>query len=88
MVRLVGADDQVYPNFLDVMQYLADSDLLEMIVDKLNPSVSNTNFGYFKIKKGLEAFIYTNLVNRTQSRKVLPGFTTNNIVDVIISSLI
>ncbi|RID54016.1 hypothetical protein BRARA_G01370 [Brassica rapa] len=27
-----------YPNFLDVMQYLADSDQLEMVVDKLNPS--------------------------------------------------
>ncbi|PKI63853.1 hypothetical protein CRG98_015736 [Punica granatum] len=38
LVRLVGADDHVYPNFLDVMQWLADSDLLEMIVDKLNPS--------------------------------------------------
>ncbi|KAJ0260132.1 SIT4 phosphatase-associated family protein [Hirschfeldia incana] len=38
LVRLVGADDHVYPNFPDVMQYLADSDLLEMIVDKLNPS--------------------------------------------------
>ncbi|KAG7568355.1 Armadillo-type fold [Arabidopsis thaliana x Arabidopsis arenosa] len=38
LVRLVGADDHVYPNFPDVMRYLADSDLLEMIVDKLNPS--------------------------------------------------
>ncbi|XP_010510632.1 PREDICTED: serine/threonine-protein phosphatase 6 regulatory subunit 3-like isoform X1 [Camelina sativa] len=38
LVRLVGADDNVYPNFPDVMRYLADSDLLEMIVDKLNPS--------------------------------------------------
>ncbi|KAK6271830.1 hypothetical protein POUND7_008913 [Theobroma cacao] len=38
LVRLVGADDHVYPNFLDVMQWLADSNLLEMIVDKLNPS--------------------------------------------------
>ncbi|KAL9305385.1 putative SIT4 phosphatase-associated protein family [Arabidopsis thaliana] len=38
LVRLVGADDQVYPNFLDVMQWLADSNLLEMIVDKLKPS--------------------------------------------------
>ncbi|KAE8732334.1 auxin response factor 18-like [Hibiscus syriacus] len=38
LVRLVGADDHVYPNFLDVMQWLADSSLLEMIVDKLNPS--------------------------------------------------
>ncbi|XP_013641123.2 serine/threonine-protein phosphatase 6 regulatory subunit 3-like isoform X4 [Brassica napus] len=38
LVRLVGADDQVYPNFLDVMQWLADNNLLEMIVDKLDPS--------------------------------------------------
>ncbi|XP_015581310.1 serine/threonine-protein phosphatase 6 regulatory subunit 3 isoform X2 [Ricinus communis] len=37
LVRLVGADDHVYPNFIDVMQWLADSNLLEMIVDKLNP---------------------------------------------------
>ncbi|XWS74289.1 hypothetical protein CRYUN_Cryun02cG0202300 [Craigia yunnanensis] len=37
LVRLVGADDHVYPNFLDVMQWLADSNLLEMIVDKLSP---------------------------------------------------
>ncbi|XWS53284.1 hypothetical protein CRYUN_Cryun11dG0143900 [Craigia yunnanensis] len=38
LVRLVGADDHVYPNFSDVMQWLADSNLLEMIVDKLSPS--------------------------------------------------
>ncbi|KAE8688763.1 auxin response factor 18-like [Hibiscus syriacus] len=38
LVRLVGADDHVYPNFLDVMQWLADSNLLEMVVDKLSPS--------------------------------------------------
>ncbi|XP_043700608.1 serine/threonine-protein phosphatase 6 regulatory subunit 2-like isoform X2 [Telopea speciosissima] len=37
LVRLVGADDHVYPNFMDVMQWLADSCLLEMIVDKLSP---------------------------------------------------
>ncbi|KAJ4970638.1 hypothetical protein NE237_003737 [Protea cynaroides] len=38
LVRLVGADDHVYPNFMDVMQWLADNSLLEMIVDKLNSS--------------------------------------------------
>ncbi|KAK6121667.1 hypothetical protein DH2020_044594 [Rehmannia glutinosa] len=38
LVRLVGADDHFYPNSLDVMQWLADSNLLEMIVDKLNTS--------------------------------------------------
>ncbi|QHN95050.1 hypothetical protein HN51_042947 [Arachis hypogaea] len=40
LIRLVGADDHVYPNFIDVMQWLADSNLLEMIVDKLSPSCS------------------------------------------------
>ncbi|CAN1253183.1 Serine/threonine-protein phosphatase 6 regulatory subunit 3 [Linum perenne] len=40
LVRLVGADDHVYPNFTDVMQWLADSNLLEMVVDKLSPSCS------------------------------------------------
>ncbi|CAN1346271.1 Serine/threonine-protein phosphatase 6 regulatory subunit 3 [Linum perenne] len=38
LVRLVGADDHVYHNFIDVMQWLADSNLLEMVVDKLGPS--------------------------------------------------
>ncbi|CAL0321938.1 unnamed protein product [Lupinus luteus] len=38
LVRLVGADDHVYPHFVDVMQWLAETDLLEMIVDKLSPS--------------------------------------------------
>lgn len=38
LVRLVGADDHMYPNSMDVMQWLADSNLLEMIVDKLSPS--------------------------------------------------
>ncbi|XP_028808034.1 serine/threonine-protein phosphatase 6 regulatory subunit 3 isoform X2 [Neltuma alba] len=38
LVRLVGADDHVYPNFIDVIQWLAESNLLEMIVDKLTPS--------------------------------------------------
>ncbi|KAK1261120.1 hypothetical protein QJS04_geneDACA002427 [Acorus gramineus] len=38
LVRLVGADDHMFPNFVGVMQWLADSNLLEMIVDKLNSS--------------------------------------------------
>lgn len=40
LVRLVNADN-MYPNYMDVMQWLADSDLLVMVVDKLNPSVSS-----------------------------------------------
>ncbi|KAL8167475.1 LOW QUALITY PROTEIN: hypothetical protein V2J09_008974 [Rumex salicifolius] len=38
LVRLVGADDHAYPSYLDIMQWLSDSNLLEMIVDKLSPS--------------------------------------------------
>ncbi|XP_068652841.1 uncharacterized protein [Aristolochia californica] len=38
LVRLVGTEDHMFPNFVDVMQWLADSNLLEMIVDKLSPS--------------------------------------------------
>ncbi|CAK9143251.1 unnamed protein product [Ilex paraguariensis] len=38
LVRLVGAEDHIYPNSIDVMQWLADSNLLEIIVDKLSPS--------------------------------------------------
>ncbi|CAI9770812.1 unnamed protein product [Fraxinus pennsylvanica] len=36
LVRLVGADDHLYSNSMDVIQWLADSNLLEMIVDKLD----------------------------------------------------
>ncbi|XP_052185073.1 uncharacterized protein LOC127796751 [Diospyros lotus] len=38
LIRLLGPDDHIYPNSMDVMQWLADSNLLEMIVDKLTPS--------------------------------------------------
>uniref|UniRef100_A0A7C9DC55 Serine/threonine-protein phosphatase 4 regulatory subunit 3-like central domain-containing protein n=3 Tax=Opuntia streptacantha TaxID=393608 RepID=A0A7C9DC55_OPUST len=38
LVRLVGADDHVYPRYMDVMRWLADSNLLEMIIDKLSPT--------------------------------------------------
>lgn len=40
LVRLVGADDHMYPDSVDVIQWLTDSNLLEMIVDKLSPSSS------------------------------------------------
>lgn len=40
LVRLVGADDHMYSNYLDVMQWLSESNLLAMIVDKLSPSCS------------------------------------------------
>ncbi|CAI9776457.1 unnamed protein product [Fraxinus pennsylvanica] len=38
LVRLVGVNDHLYSNSMDVIQWLADSSLLEMIVDKLDTS--------------------------------------------------
>ncbi|URD86889.1 serine threonine-protein phosphatase 6 regulatory subunit [Musa troglodytarum] len=40
LLRLVGADDHTYPNHMDIMQWLADTKLLEIIVDKLSPAHS------------------------------------------------
>ncbi|PHT35150.1 hypothetical protein CQW23_26950 [Capsicum baccatum] len=40
LVRLVGADDHMYPSTVDVMQWLTESNLLEMTVDKLSPCSS------------------------------------------------
>lgn len=40
LIHLVGADNHTYPNYMDIMQWLADTNLPEMIVDKLSPSVS------------------------------------------------
>ncbi|CAN6465463.1 unnamed protein product [Victoria cruziana] len=40
LVRLVGADDHIYSNYMDAMQWLDDTDILEIIVDKLSSSDS------------------------------------------------
>jgi len=45
----VGADDHVYPNYIDVMLWLADSNLLEMIIDKLRPTVSFSLVSLFSV---------------------------------------
>ncbi|CAM6036644.1 unnamed protein product [Sphagnum compactum] len=37
LVRLVGADEHIYAFHVDSLQWLADTDLLEMLVDKLSP---------------------------------------------------
>jgi serine/threonine-protein phosphatase 6 regulatory subunit 3 len=41
LVRLVGAEDHIYSNATAVLQWLADSNLLERIVDKLSPSCNS-----------------------------------------------
>uniref|UniRef100_A0A7I4DLV2 Uncharacterized protein n=1 Tax=Physcomitrium patens TaxID=3218 RepID=A0A7I4DLV2_PHYPA len=41
LVRLVGADEHIYAVHVDSSQWLADTDLLEMLVDKLSPQHSS-----------------------------------------------
>ncbi|XP_043688957.1 serine/threonine-protein phosphatase 6 regulatory subunit 2-like [Telopea speciosissima] len=40
LIRLIGADEQMYTNYLDAMPWLEDTDVLEMIVDKFSSSDS------------------------------------------------
>ncbi|KAG6548720.1 hypothetical protein Mapa_009875 [Marchantia paleacea] len=41
LVRLVGADEHIYAFHAEALQWLADTDLLEMLVDKLSPPHSS-----------------------------------------------
>ncbi|XP_059288401.1 uncharacterized protein LOC132041702 isoform X2 [Lycium ferocissimum] len=38
LIRLIGTDEHLYSNFSDSMQWLEDTDVLEMIVDKFSSS--------------------------------------------------
>ncbi|KAL3522823.1 hypothetical protein ACH5RR_015657 [Cinchona calisaya] len=38
LIRLIGADEHLYTNYTDVMQWLENTDVLEMIVDKFSSS--------------------------------------------------
>ncbi|URE22645.1 serine threonine-protein phosphatase 6 regulatory subunit [Musa troglodytarum] len=40
LIRLIGADENMHSNNVDTMQWLEDTDVLEMIVDKFNSSDS------------------------------------------------
>nr|DAD37226.1 TPA_asm: hypothetical protein HUJ06_007867 [Nelumbo nucifera] len=40
LIRLIGADEQMYTNYMDAMQWLEDTNVLEMIVDKFSSSDS------------------------------------------------
>lgn len=41
LIHLIGADEHMYTNYMEAMQWIEDTDVLEMIVDKFNSSVSN-----------------------------------------------
>jgi len=43
LIRLIGADEHMYANHVDVMQWIEETDVLEMIVDKFSSSVSIIN---------------------------------------------
>ncbi|CAA7394036.1 unnamed protein product [Spirodela intermedia] len=38
LIRLIGADEHMYSNYMDAMQWLESTDVLEMIVDKFSSS--------------------------------------------------
>ncbi|XP_043700614.1 serine/threonine-protein phosphatase 6 regulatory subunit 3-like [Telopea speciosissima] len=40
LIRLIGVDEQMYTNYMDAMQWLEDTNVLEMIVDKFSSSDS------------------------------------------------
>ncbi|XP_042489476.1 serine/threonine-protein phosphatase 6 regulatory subunit 3 [Macadamia integrifolia] len=40
LIRLIGVDEQMYSNYMDAMQWLEDTNVLEMIVDKFSSSDS------------------------------------------------
>jgi len=41
LIRLIGADEHIYANYAEAMRWLEDTNVLEMIVDKLSSSVSH-----------------------------------------------
>lgn len=43
LIRLIGADEHMYANHVDAMQWIEETDVLEMIVDKFSSSVSIIN---------------------------------------------
>jgi hypothetical protein len=48
--RLVGADEHMYAFHADSLQWLAEADLLEMLVDKLSPLVPfSSPVNFFRI---------------------------------------
>ncbi|KAG2684635.1 hypothetical protein I3760_10G084900 [Carya illinoinensis] len=40
LIRLIGADEHMYTNYMEAMQWIEGTDVLEMIVDKFNSSDS------------------------------------------------
>ncbi|MFS7938160.1 putative SIT4 phosphatase-associated protein family [Helianthus anomalus] len=40
LIRLIGADEHLYTSYVDSMQWLEDTNVLEMIVDKFSSTVS------------------------------------------------
>lgn len=44
LIRLIGADEHMYANHVDAMQWIEETDVLEMIVDKFSSSVSIINW--------------------------------------------
>lgn len=49
LIRFIGADEHIYANCGDTMQWLEEMDILDMIVDKFSSSVSYIRQQGFRI---------------------------------------
>jgi serine/threonine-protein phosphatase 6 regulatory subunit 3 len=49
LIRLIGADETIYSNYGDTLQWLENTEVLEMIADKLSSSVSHQTLSVQKM---------------------------------------
>ena len=49
LIRIVGTDDAMQTYHEDTMNWLADTNLLDMLVDKLSPPVRNCDLGIYTL---------------------------------------
>lgn len=60
MIRLIGADEHMYVSNVDAMQWIEDSNVLEMIVDKFSSSVRIISLSK-SLLQDLDMLIFLNL---------------------------
>jgi hypothetical protein len=57
LIRLIGADETIYSNYADTMQWLENTDVLGMIADKFSSSVSQASLNSYKYRE-MHLFAY------------------------------
>lgn len=51
---MIGADEHIYTSYMDAMQWLEDTNVLEMIVDKFSSSVSVLSVAFLLLSFSLQ----------------------------------